>query len=111
MSRSQMPAPERALRSRLAQLVHQEPVLRATLNVRHVTCGKKGCRCTQGQKHRALYLVCSVKGEKRQVFVPASMEQEVRRWVQNYHSAIDLLDQVSERKWGELKQRKERNDI
>jgi len=110
MSPSQMSAAERALRSRLAQLVHQEPLLRATLNVRQVTCGKKGCRCTQGQKHRALYLVCSVKGRKRQVFVPASMEQEVRRWVENFHSAVDLLDKVSERTWAELKQRKERND-
>lgn len=110
MTRSQMSAQERALRSRLAQLVHQKPVIRATLNVRHVTCGKRGCRCTQGQKHRALYLVCSTKGKKRQLFVPASMEQEIRGWVENYRSAMALLEKVSERAWRELKRRKEHND-
>ncbi len=111
MTRSQMSAQERALRSRLGQLVHQKPLIRATLNVRHVTCGKSGCRCAQGQKHRALYLVCSTKGKKRQLFVPSSMEQEVRRWVENYRSAMELLEKVSERAWRELKRRKEQNDI
>jgi hypothetical protein len=111
MTRSQMPARERGLRSRLAQLVHKKPLIRATLNVRHVTCGKSGCRCTQGYKHQALYLVCSTKGKKRQLFVPASMEQEVRRWVENYRSAMALLEKVSERTWGELKRRKEHSDI
>lgn len=111
MPRSQLSAQERALRSRLAQLVSQRPLIRATLNLRHVTCGKSGCRCTQGQKHRALYLVCSTKGNKRQLFVPPSMEQEVRRWVANYRSAMALLEKVSERAWRELKRRKERNDI
>lgn len=111
MTRRQMAAQERDLRSRLTQLVHQKPLIRATLNVRHVTCGKSGCRCIRGHKHRALYLVCSTKGKKRQLFVPASMEQEVRRWVENYHSAMALLEKVSERAWRELKRRKEHSDI
>ncbi len=111
MTRSQMAAQERDLRSRLAQIVSQRTLIRATLNIRHVTCGKSGCRCTQGEKHRALYLVCSAKGKKRQLFVPTSMEQEVRRWVENYRSARELLEKVSERAWRELKRRKEQNDI
>ena len=110
MTRNHMSAQERLLRSRLAQLVHQQPLIRATLNVRYVTCGKTGCRCTKGQKHRALYLVCSTQGKKRQLFVPPSMEQEVRQWVENYHSAMGLLEKVSQRAWGELKRRKEQND-
>jgi len=111
MTRSQMSAQERDLRSRLAQLVHKKSLIRATLNVRHVTCGKSGCRCTQGYKHRALYLVCSTKGKKRQLFVPTSMEPEVRRWVKNYHSAMALVEKISERAWQELKRRKEQSDI
>lgn len=110
MMRNRMSAQERALRSRLAQLMHQQPLIRATLNVRLLTCGKSGCRCAQGEKHRALYLVCSTKGKIRQLFVPASMEQEVRRWVTNYRSAMALLEKVSERAWRELKRRKEQND-
>lgn len=110
MTRAKMSSRERELRSRLAQLLHTRPLIRATLNVRHVTCGKGGCRCSQGEKHRALYLVCSTKGKKRQVFVPARMEQEVRRWVENYHSALELLEKVSEGAWSELKRRKAQND-
>lgn len=111
MYRNQMSPKERALRSKLAQLVHQEPFLHATVNVRHITCGKKNCRCAKGQKHRALYLVCNTKGKTRQLFVPPSMEQEICRRVENYHSTVELIDKISEHAWGELKRRKEKGDI
>jgi len=110
MHRAKMSVQERKLRSHLAQLVSRRTLIHATLSVRHVTCGKKGCRCTQGERHRAVYLVSSVKGKRRQVFVPSAMEEEVRAWVENYHMATDLLEQVSEGAWSELKQRKEKND-
>ncbi len=110
MQRSNMSVQERKLRSRLAQLTGARTLIHATLSVRHVTCVKKGCRCTQGQRHRAVYLVSSAKGKKRQVFVPSAMEEEVRAWVGNYHMATDLLEQVSEGAWNELKRRKEEGD-
>lgn len=110
MHRGKMSVQERKLRSRLAQLVGERTLIHATLSVRHVTCGKKGCRCTHGERHRAVYLVSSVKGKKRQVFVPSAMEAEVRAWVENYHRATDLLEQVSEGAWNELKRRKEQDD-
>lgn len=109
MTRAQMSAQERSFRSRLAQLVHQQPLIRATVSVRQVTCGNKGCRCAQGERHRAVYLMCRVKGKTRQVFVPASMEEEVRRWVANYHSIQELLENVSEHAWQELAARKEQS--
>ena len=109
MSRAQLSAQERAFRSRLAQIVHKQPMIRATVCVRNVTCGKTGCRCTKGNKHRAVYLSCSVKGKSRQLFVPQSMEKEVRLWVENYHTVQELLEQLSERAWQTLKAQKERN--
>lgn len=110
MARAKMSAQERALRSRLAQLMHSKPLIRATLNVRQVTCGKAGCRCAKGEKHRAVYLVCAAKVKKRQVFVPAALEKEVRQWVENYRAAMDLLEKVSDGAWQELKRRKEQNN-
>lgn len=107
MTRAHMSAQERSFRSRLAQLVHQQPFIRATISVRQVTCGKKGCRCAQGERHRAVYLVCRVQGKPRQVFVPPSLEEEVRRWVANYHSIQELLEKASEHAWRELAARKE----
>ena len=110
MQRSKMSAQERELRSRLAQLAGRSALIHDTLSVRQVTCGKKGCRCAQGDRHRAVYLVSSAKGKKRQVFVPSALEEEVRAWVANYRMATDLLEQVSEGAWKELKRRKEKGD-
>jgi hypothetical protein len=109
MHRSKRSAQERALRSRLAQLAHAKTLIRATIGVREVTCGKSGCRCARGERHRAVYLIASTNGEKRQVFVPPALEQEVREWVKNYHAATDLLEQVSEGAWSELTRRKEQS--
>jgi len=107
MSRTQFPAAERALRSRLAKLIHEEPVLRGTLSVRHVTCGKPRCRCTQGRKHPALFLSSSREGKTRQVFIPAELETQIRQWVDNYRQVRDLLEAVSESALERLNGRKQ----
>jgi hypothetical protein len=96
MTRTQFSAAERALRSRLAQLIHEAPLLRGTLSDRQVTCGKSGCRCAEGDKHAALCLSSSREGKTRQVFIPAALEAEVRQWVANYHRVRDLLEDLSE---------------
>lgn len=107
MSRTRFAAAERALRSRLAKLIHEEPVLRGTLSVRRVTCGKAGCRCAKGEKHVALFLSSSREGKIRQVFVPAALEKEIRGWVANYRQARDLLEAVSESALERLNARKQ----
>lgn len=106
MSRTQFSAAERALRSRLAKLIHEALWLRGTLSVRQVTCGKPGCRCAQGHKHAALCLSSSQEGKTRQVPVPAALEEEVRQWVDNYHQIRDLLEAVSEQTLEKLYARK-----
>ena len=50
--RSQRPAPERHARSRVAQLITQEPFLRGSLVERSRPCGKPTCHCQRGQLHR-----------------------------------------------------------
>ena len=92
----------------MAKLIHEQPVLRGTLSVRHVTCGKAGCRCTQGQKHRALFLSSSREGKTRQVFIPAELETEIRQWVDNYRQVRDLLEAVSESALERLNGRKQK---
>ena len=106
MNRNSMPSKERALRSRLAQIVHAAPLLRATLNEREVTCGKKGCRCAQGEKHAALYAVSSREGKTRQVFIAQERESAVREWVANYHRVRGLLEELSELFWEQLRMRR-----
>jgi hypothetical protein len=90
-----MSAQERAFRSRLAKLVHDEPLLHGTLNPRSVTCGNPRCRCARGERHTALYLVFRREGRLHQVFIPASLEARVRQWVATDHAVRSLLDDVS----------------
>lgn len=103
MHRAHMSSHERALRSRLAKVVHDEPLVRGTLSRRRITCGKPGCRCAKGQTHDAVYLSCSKKGSPRQMFVPREREKEVRCWVENYHELKGLLEELSDLFWGRVK--------
>ena len=95
MARSGMSPQERAFRSRLAKLVHEEPVLHGTLSRRSVTCGNPRCRCASGERHPALYLVVRREGRVHQVFVPPSLGAQVRQWVATDRAVRSLLGEVS----------------
>jgi len=95
MTRSQMSPQERAFRSRLAKLVHEEPLVHGTLNDRSVTCGNPRCRCARGERHAALYLVYRREGRVHQVFVPPSLAAQVRQWVATDRAVRSLLAEVS----------------
>ena len=95
MPRTQFPPAERAVRSRVAKVIHGEPLLRGTLSVRRLTCGKRSCRCHAGQKHLALYLTFGEEGRVHQVFVPREAEAQVRAWVRSYAAVREGLEQIS----------------
>ena len=95
MTRSQMSPQERSFRSRLAKLVHEEPLVHGTLSRRCVTCGNPRCRCARGERHAALYLVYRREGRVHQVFVPPSLAARVRQWVAADHTVRRLLEEVS----------------
>ena len=103
MHRSHMPKAERELRSRLAKLVHEQPLLRGTLTVRQVTCGNPNCRCARGDKHEALYLTYGKAKKPYQVFIPRHLHDQVREWSKNYRSVLELVEQLCELSQEELK--------
>jgi hypothetical protein len=84
-------------RTLVAQLAALGPVLRASLIERYTQCGKPGCKCMQGAKHGpAFYLTVSyAKGKTRQVYVPKDLQPVAARWVQNYHHAMTMLEEIS----------------
>jgi hypothetical protein len=90
-----MSAAEREQRSRLAKMIRECGLLRGTLLVRRRVCGKKGCRCTRGEKHEGLALQVSLEGRSRQFHVPRDMEEDVRRWVAQYKEVRERLDKVA----------------
>ncbi len=107
MKRVSIPAVSRRRRSRVAQLVHQRRLLRGTLSVRNVTCGKEACRCAAGESHVSLYLVQSKQGKLRQLYIPKQLEARVRQAVDDYQELQRLVEELSEQEWKLLKERKD----
>ena len=102
MYKSQMSAKERSIRSQITKLVSSRPLLRASVTVRKVTCGKPNCRCAKGDRHLAVYITSRKEGKSRQLFIPKRKEEEVRRMVEDYHKVHELIDELSELFWDKL---------
>jgi len=96
VSRNRFTPEERAARSRLAQLLHDQEVIAGSVVSMARRCGKKGCHCERGEKHVSLYLSIQVEGKRRMVYIPAPLEQEVRRRVDAYREVQRLTHVVSE---------------
>jgi hypothetical protein len=87
---------ERNARSQAAQRIADRALLRGSLVTMQRTCGKKGCRCQQGQKHPALYLAIRSGSRRTMIYIPAALEDTARRWVETGHEVEELLKIVSE---------------
>ena len=65
-------------------------LLRGSLVEMRRTCGKKGCRCQQGQKHPALCLAIRWGGQRKMIYIPHALEETVRRWVERSPNTITV---------------------
>lgn len=102
---------ERAVRSRLAQLLHDHEVIAGSVVSMARRCGKKGCHCQHGPKHRSLYLSIRIEGKRRMVYIPPELEEPVRRAVGVYRETERLTQTLSETCVDRvLKQKRERKD-
>jgi len=106
LSRAELSAAERSLRSRIVQLASSGRFLRGSLSERSGKCGKPTCHCAQGEGHRSLYLVQSHAGKVRQICVPKALQDPVRGAVGVYQEMQRLIDEVSELEWKRFLARK-----
>ena len=85
----------RQRRKLLQQMPPGGEILKGSLIERFTVCGRPGCRCRQGEKHGP-YLYASVFDGKqsRQVYVPQSLEAEVRRWAENYQRLSKVVAEL-----------------
>lgn len=104
--RSHRPAPERQARSRLVQLIAEQPFLRGSLVERSRPCGKPTCRCRRGQLHRSLYLAVRHRGRRALLYIPRALEETVRQWVDNGRSLAQQLQDLNQLQLDRLLQRK-----
>lgn len=105
--RSHRPAPERQARSRLAQLIAEQPFLRGSLVQRARSCGKPTCRCQKGQLHRSLYLDTRHQGRRALLYVPRALEDTVRQWVLNGRSLSQQFQDLHQLQLDQFLQRKQ----
>jgi hypothetical protein len=60
-------------------------------------CGKKNCACHHGgAKHPVLYVTWKENGKTVSLYIPRILEDDVRRWVQNYRKLKELTREVSD---------------
>ena len=89
-------ATERADRSRLAQILHHHEFIRGSLVSMERCCGKKNCRCQQGEKHVSLYLSVKLDGKRRMIYIPSDMEEQTRRQVDAWRESDKRAHAVSD---------------
>jgi len=106
LSRAELPATERGLRSRIAQIASSERFLRGTLSERSSKCGKPNCHCANGEGHASLYLVQSQAGKLRQLCIPKALQDPVRQAVAEFQEMQRLVNEVSEVEWKRFLARK-----
>ncbi len=94
--RTQRSPQERQVRSQAVQRIADQSLLRGSLVRMERTCGKKNCRCQQGQKHPALCLAIRWGNERKMIYVPRDLEDTVRRWVETGQEVDGLLDAISQ---------------
>jgi len=80
----------------LAKLPPLEEVLRGSVIVRSLRCGKPSCRCAEGEGHRATYLSVTLAGGRtEQISLPAALVPVAERGVAHYHAWWAAIEQLS----------------
>jgi hypothetical protein len=105
--RSQRSALERHARSRLTQLVSEQPFLRGSLVEQARRCGKPTCRCRQGHLHHSWYLATRLHDRRVLLYIPRALEPTVRLWVQNGRALSQQVQALHQLQLEQLLQRKQ----
>ncbi len=109
--RSCLPEKERRARSRLTQLVHNEPFIRGCLVLVKRRCGKPRCHCRKpSQKHLCYCLGVKHQGKRKMIYVPGQWQDRIRRWLETHREISQLMEVVTERYIDELIKSKEREN-
>lgn len=95
-SRTHRSPEERDARSQAVRRVAEQALLRGSLVRMERTCGKKNCRCQQGEKHPALYLAIRSGNRRTMIYIPPALEETVRRWVETGQEVVGLVDAISQ---------------
>ncbi len=92
----------------LAKLPPLEEVLRGSVIVRSLRCGKPSCHCAEGEGHAATYLSVTLAGGRtEQISLPAALVPLAERGVAHYHAWWAAIEQLSAINRELIRQRRE----
>ena len=77
-------------------VAENRPLIRDALVEKAVKCGRKTCRCVQGELHRKVYLSVSVDGRIRKIYVRLSEEQDYIDGIKNYKDWSRIRNRLAE---------------
>ena len=65
---------------------------------RYVTCGNPCCKCAKGERHGPLWYLTVTLGRGRTTggIIRTETVDQVRGWIENYHTVKDHLEKISE---------------
>ena len=91
-----MKNPSERRRRILARLPPLEEVLRGSVVVRSLRCGKPSCHCAEGEGHHATYLTVTLAGGRtEQISLPAALIPVAERGVASYHAWWAAIEKLS----------------
>ncbi len=98
-------AKRKRLRGRLINLGH---IIKGSVVELRMCCGKPNCRCKRGQKHITPYLSTHISGKSRHIYLSPTRKKDAAAWVENYHKAHEIINELSKLNAEILKRRKPR---
>ena len=98
--------------SYLIRLVSKGKFLRGNPVIMRRVCGNPNCRCIlEGKKHESLYISKNKGGERKMIYIPKPLEEEVRGKLEAYQKIKKLTERISEMNYKELEIEKKSKNV
>lgn len=93
-----LPPADRALYSKVHQILDQPGLIMGSLVTLKRRCGKENCHCRKSprKRHRALCVSVRLGSKRRLLYVPEEWEDRITEWVSRYHDVRGLLMEISD---------------
>ncbi len=112
MNRKYMDAELKQACSHLANLIAKGSYLRGNLVTMKRVCGNKSCKCKlEGKLHVSLYISKNKDGDRKMIYVPKDLEEEVSAKIAAYQKIKELTEKISEINYDQLRLKKKKGDV
>lgn len=82
----------KSLRSQM-RLIGQ--MIKGSIMIRAIKCGKSSCKCARGAFHRAICITYKISGKTKTIYVDKEHEAEALLMCANYKKMKELLKQLT----------------